>query len=159
MRALITTNYISTLHHRKGTLWKDWVDSNKGTWVEIDTTHMFNNQYNTKCGMRIFDIHIDKIEGDVRTDKNIFFVSNPNGIDPVKKVDFDDHLKNKRFLSCHSVNGNHYRIARRSNIEFVLCGDDVYLTNNIGYTHVKDSKLSANEKKILAYCVQRIKAM
>ena len=39
-----------------------------GSWVEIDTTYLFNNQYNTKDGKRIFDKDIAKIDGDIRAD-------------------------------------------------------------------------------------------
>ena len=37
-----------------------------GEWVEIDTACLFNNQYNTKDGKRIFDQEISRIVGDVR---------------------------------------------------------------------------------------------
>lgn len=39
---------------------------NNGEWTEIDTTYLFNNQYNTKDGKRIFDGDIFRIDGDVR---------------------------------------------------------------------------------------------
>ena len=37
-----------------------------GEWVEIDTACLFNNQYNTKDGKRIFDQEISRIVDDVR---------------------------------------------------------------------------------------------
>lgn len=37
-----------------------------GEWVEIDTVYLFNNQYNTKDGKRIFDQDISRIVGDIR---------------------------------------------------------------------------------------------
>ena len=37
-----------------------------GEWVEIDTSNLFSNQYNTKDGRRIFDRNILRIVGDVR---------------------------------------------------------------------------------------------
>lgn len=39
---------------------------NRGKWVVIDTSHIFNNQYNTIDGYRIYDSHIQEIEDDVR---------------------------------------------------------------------------------------------
>ena len=39
---------------------------NNGEWVEIDTTYLFNNQYNTKDGKRIFDKDISRVVDDVR---------------------------------------------------------------------------------------------
>lgn len=39
-----------------------------GSWVEIDTSCLFNNQYNTTDGKRIFDGDIIRIDGDIRGD-------------------------------------------------------------------------------------------
>lgn len=36
------------------------------TWIEIDTTHLFNDQYNTVDGKRIFDKDIKEIVNDAR---------------------------------------------------------------------------------------------
>jgi len=163
MKALLTQGYISTFlnygtkeQHERNKQFKIWVAENQGKWVDIDTNCLFDNQYNTVSGFRIYDVHIDKIENDLRTDKNIFFVKNPNGKNPIKKVDFRDHLKNERFLSCYDVNGNYYRISRRSNIEFILVDSEIYITNGIGYTSLKKSRLTENEKKIVSYCANRI---
>ena len=163
MKALLTTNYISTTllygttkQHEQNKLFKQWVDDNKGKFVEIDTEHVFDNQYNTIGGFRIFDTYIDKIVDDVRTDKTIFFVKHPNGKDTIKKLDFQDHLKNKRFSSCYSVNGNYYRISRRSSIEFILVGELIYISNSIGYTALNKARLTSNEIAIVKYCANRI---
>jgi len=163
MKALLTTNYIycerqyfSSMKDREShENFKKQIKENQGKWIDIETDHIFDNQYNTKIG-RIYDTWIDKIEDDVRTDKNIFFVKHPNGKDPIKKVDFRDHLKNERFLSCYSVNGNYYRISRRSTIEFILVGSEIYTSNLIGYTPLNKSRLTENEKKIVLYCANRI---
>lgn len=163
MKAKLTTNYIHIEAFRgfkkdyeSHLQFKKWIEENKGNWINIDTKFIFENQYNTVNGHRIFDTWIDEIIDDVRTDKNIFFVKHPNGKDPIKKVDFKDHLKNKRFLSCYSVNGNYYRISRRSSIEFILVGDEIYIANSIGYTPLKKSRLSNNEMLIVKYCADRI---
>lgn len=163
MKALITTNYIyiETFRgferdYQKHLDFKKWVAKNQGKWVEIDTKCIFDNQYNTVDGYRIYDTWIDRIEDDVRDDKNVFFVANPSGKDEIKEVNFRDHLKNERFLSCSDINGNYYRISKRSNIEFVLVGENIYITNSIGYTPLKKSRLSENEKKIVSYCANKI---
>ena len=163
MKALLTTNYIyiDTFRgykkdYQKHLEFKKWVENNKGKEVEIDTTYLFDNQYNTKDGYRIYDCWIDKMINDVRTDKKCFFVKHPSGKDPIKKVNFTDHLKNERFLSCSSVNGNYYRISRRSSIEFILVGSEIYTKNGIGYETIKESDLSDNEIKMLKYCADRI---
>jgi len=151
MKALITENYIRATTSE----FRAWSKENKGKIVDIDTAHIFNNQYNTKDGFRIYDTHIKEISEDVRTDKNVFFVKHPKGKDKIKECSFEDHRKNERFLSCYSVNGNYYRISRRSSIEFILVGSEVY-TVGIGYTPLKNSRLSSNEKEIVRYCVNRI---
>jgi hypothetical protein len=163
MKALLTTNYIHVSNfigfksnYQQHLDFKTWIKENQGKWIDIDTQHIFNNQYNTISGYRIYDTYIDQVIDDVRTDKDVFFVNHPKGKDPIKKVDFRDHLKNERFSSCHSVNSNYYRISRRSSIEFILVGELVYITNSIGYTLLKKSRLTNNEKAIVNYCANRI---
>ena len=163
MKATLTTNYIYLERFRgfksdypKYLEFKKWIEENKGKTVEIDIEFLFDNQYNTKDGYRIYDTWINRIENDIRTDENIFFVKHPNGKDEVKNCNFNDHLKNKRFLSCYSLNGNYYRISRRSNIEFILASGEIYITNSIGYTALNKCRLSYNEKKLVRYCAERI---
>jgi hypothetical protein len=163
MKALLTTNYIylsnyyySSSQYKKKDEFKQWIKDNQGKEVGIDTSCIFDNQYNTVSGYRIYDTWIDSIKDDIRTDKNVFFVNHPNGKDKIKELRFRDHLKNERFYCCSSVNGNYYRISRRSNIEFVLVGELVYITNSIGYTPLNKSRLTTNEKKIVLYCANRI---
>jgi len=191
MKALLTTNYIcvdlsySRSNQEQKNKFKQWVKDNQGKEVEIDTSCLFHNQYNTISGYRIYDTWIDSIKNDVRigkkkckycgeitngenctkykecnlelfSDKNTFFIAHPNGKDKIKKLSFKDHLKNERFYSCSSINGNYYRISRRYNIDFVLVGNLIYITNNIGYTPLNKTGLTANEKKIVLYCANRI---
>jgi hypothetical protein len=163
MKALLTSNYIYIspfngfeIDKKAHENFKNWIKENQGKWIEIDTKFLFSNQYNTKSGFRIYDIMIDKIKDDKRPEDTCFFKKHPNGKDKIKDVKFKDHLKNERFLSCSSINDNYYRISRRSNIEFILVGNEIYITNEIGYITIKDSSLSMNEIKILKYCVNRI---
>jgi hypothetical protein len=166
MKVLITKNYIYThlscgtlQQHKEHKIFKNWIQNNKGKWIDIDTNYTFYNQYNTKDGYRIYDTWIDEVKDDVRNDKNIFFVKYPKGKDKISSthdIDFKDHRKNERFLSCYSCNGNYYRISRRSNIEFILVGSEIFIANDIGYTPLKKSRLSSNEIDILKYCANRI---
>lgn len=153
MQIKLVDTYISTLHAKQE--YKDFIAQNRGKWLDVDTEYVFDNQYNVG-GFRIYDVHIQAVKDDIRTDESIFFVKHPNGKDPIKDIDFNDHLKNRRFLSCYSVNGNYYRISRRSNIEFILVGTEIYTTNGIGYTPLDKARLTANEKKIVQYCADRI---
>ena len=168
MKAKLVNSYIHIAPFRgfkkdyqKHLEFKKWIEDNKWKYVDIDTEYIFDNQYNTVDGFRIFDAMIEKIVDDVRTDKNVFFVNFPNGKNEIKKVDFQDKMKNKRFYSCYSVNENYYRISRRSNIEFILAGanNEIWITNGIGYNRLNDCNLTSNEIKILNYCREKIIAL
>lgn len=119
---------------KAGRTMHEYLLSKRGKWVEIDTKHLFDNQYNTTDGYRIYDTDIERIEGDLRTDRNVFFVKHPNGHDPIKKG-FDvmqrDHVK-EGYYSAYEVNGLFYRISKRENIEFVLVNGVPYSVG-IGY--------------------------
>ena len=47
---------------------KEFFIENAGKWVEIETEHLFKNQYNTK-NYRIYDTHIDAVRDDARIGK------------------------------------------------------------------------------------------
>ena len=158
MQAKIVDTYIylDNFHNSKEAKkhsdnFRNFLDENKGKFVDIETKFIFDNQYNCK-GFRLYDTMISEIKNDVRTDENIFFVKHPKGKDKIKKIDFKDWKTKRRFYGCSSVNGNYYRISRRSNLEFILVGSEVYMTNSIGYTPLKKSMLSDNEKKIILEC-------
>lgn len=38
----------------------------QGQWLEVDTQYLFNNQYNTVCGLRVMDKHVIEIKNDKR---------------------------------------------------------------------------------------------
>ena len=163
MKALLTKNYIYISpfvgfrkYYNKHLEFKKWVKENQGKWVDIDTKYLFNNQYNTVDGYRIYDTWIDRIKGDVR--EKSFFKKHPNGKDKIKDVDFKDHRKNERFISCSDVNRNYYRVSRMHNLEFIIADNEIY-TVGIGYTPIKESGLSDNEISIIKYCADRIKEM
>lgn len=42
-----------------------WIEDNRGKWVEVETDHLFNNQYNTDTA-RIYDTQIDAVRDDAR---------------------------------------------------------------------------------------------
>ena len=169
MKALITKNYISFSNYFYGTkeqiqAQKDFqkrVKENQGNWIEVETKHLFDSQYNTSIG-RLHDTWIDEIQDDERNPIDFpkcFFLKHPKGKDKIKDIRFEDHLKNERFLSCSSINGNYYRILRRSSIEFILVGELIYICNGYNYTLLKDTRLTPNEKSIVIYCANRIKEL
>lgn len=156
MRALIA-EYANSWGHpsKENSNLHDFLFTRRGKWVEIDTKFLFDNQYNTVDGYRIYDVHIAKIENDERTEQS-FFVRHPDGIDPIKPIDITnrDHKK----AGFYSLSGypslGYYRISRRSNIHFVLVNGLPYIHNGIGY--YKNYNLTNGEKKILAKCVKLV---
>ena len=44
---------------------RDYLKENEGKWLEVETAHLFNNQYNT-AEYRIYDSMIEEIKDDVR---------------------------------------------------------------------------------------------
>jgi hypothetical protein len=69
MKALIKKAHKVYGQQARGSKINEWLEENSGQWVEIDTAHLFNDQYNTVDGFRIFDSYIDAIEDDERTNK------------------------------------------------------------------------------------------
>lgn len=71
MKALIktTANNWGSAHEKNGKLIHEYLVANRGKWVDIDTSHLFNNQYNTLDGFRIFDKDIKEIKEDARLNK------------------------------------------------------------------------------------------
>lgn len=157
MKALIKTT-ANEYGHRVKQL-SDYLVANRGKYVEIDTEHLFENQYNTVDGFRIYDTHIEHIIDDARVGipefENCFFIKNPQGHDPIKKFNImhTDHKK-AGYGSAYSVNGNYYRISRRSSIEFVLVKGVPYITNGIGYRKYKGN--NDNERRIVKNVVKLI---
>ena len=47
---------------------RQYLKNNEGNWIEVETAHLFTNQYNTK-DFRLFDSHIEAVENDARIDK------------------------------------------------------------------------------------------
>lgn len=67
--AYVHTSNITRENPEKMSLRK-YLLKTEGTWVEIDTDYLFDNQYNTKSGYRISDNMIDAIEDDARVINN-----------------------------------------------------------------------------------------
>ena len=158
MKALIAKHanaYGERCRNKNAISLHDYLMDNVGKWVDIETKYVFDNQYNTADGFRIYDVHIERIEGDTRTEP-CFFIENPNGIDPIKPIRIDH--RNHKKEGYYSLSGfpelGYYRISRRSNIHFVLVNGTPYIHNGIGY--YKDYDLTNGEKKILAKCVKLV---
>jgi hypothetical protein len=177
MKALIKLNAARYGNQRGDKSTHEFLLTNRGKFVEIDTKNLFDNQYNAE-GFRIYDNDIERIEDDARIGlgrcnycgqvakeceehkeyfkpfDDAFFIKNPNGVDAIKEVNINVDHKQEGYYSFYSVNGLYYRISRRSNIEFVLVGGVPYLVG-IGYTHYKKAKLTNGEIKILEKVIEK----
>lgn len=189
MKALIrkTASDWGNINNRKPESLHNYLLANRGKWVTIDTKHLFNDQFNTVDGFRIYDNHIQMIQDDERAtigkcnycgsltehalpclkraecvqygveDLNNNFFTH-NSAGPDEVIQLNIYGKNnKDFWSLYSVNDLYYRISRRNNIEFVLVGGVPYIVNGINYKHYLKARLSQNEIRILLKAVKIIK--
>ena len=47
---------------------REWLKENEGKWVEVETDHLFTNQYNTS-NMRVLDSQVEAVSDDARIGK------------------------------------------------------------------------------------------
>jgi len=119
---------------------REYLKTNVGKWIEIDTKFLFNNQYNTIDGYRLYDAHIDSVKNDARNYKNF----------PDKDVAFLDwkgikpiiiHVDEKKIGSYNLVSYpelNYYRFSNaRKTINFIFWDDTYFIFNGIGYKKSK----------------------
>jgi hypothetical protein len=189
MKALIrkTASDWGNKNNRKPESLHNYLLANQGKWVTIDTQHLFNDQFNTVDGFRIFDNHIQMIQDDERAtigkckycgnltehalpclkhaecvqygveDLNDNFFAH-NPAGPDEVIKINIYAKNtKDFWGLYSVNDLYYRICRRNNIEFILVGGVPYIVNGINYKHYLKARLTQNEIRILLKAVKIIK--
>lgn len=133
--------------HTRNNDFRDFLKKNEGKFVKVDTKYLFDNQYNVK-GFRVTDDMISEIKGDKRAReyKTYYFLSNSKR-PTLKKVDLKG---TKDWYSVYDVNGQYYRISRRSNIEFFRGLDgEIYVGKGIGFKHISKARLSQNEARIL----------
>jgi hypothetical protein len=188
MKALIrkTASDYGNSNNSKPESLHNYLLANRGKWVTIDTKHLFNDQFNTVDGFRIFDNHIQAIKDDARatvgkckycgslTEHALPCLKHAEcinyGVNDLNKNFFtknpsgpDDIIKiniysknNKDFYSFYSVNDLYYRISRRNNIHFVLVNNVPYIVNGINYKHYLKANLTANEVRILLKAVKLI---
>ena len=49
---------------------RKYLQENAGKWIEIDTSFLSDNQYNSVDGIRIYDVMIDAVQNDARIGKS-----------------------------------------------------------------------------------------
>jgi hypothetical protein len=121
---------------------RQWLQDNVGKFIEIDTSHLFNNQYNTKNGYRIYDTMIDAIKGDVRKKGKAYGVSSEpediafldwGGIKPQILPNIPDKkFGSYQFNSYPSLNYHRLYNARQT-INFIYTNGKYYISSGIGY--------------------------
>jgi hypothetical protein len=131
--------YASSSYGKSGL--QQFLKENVGKFIEIDTSHLFNNQYNTKNGYRIYDTMIDAIKNDARIKgkgygpnkevEDIAFLDwggiKPT-ILPIEKKKFGTY----EFETYPSLNYYRLRNARQT-INFIYYNGKYYISNGIGY--------------------------
>jgi len=131
---------------------REYLKSNTNKWVEIDTNYLFDDQYNTVDGFRIYDTMISAIKNDARIGIKQFENSTEccflkwNGIKPYPRPLPKDlpttiakpnpQFKNEYLIGTYRLNiiNQHYCLANgRQSIKFLFHDGDYYLTTGIGY--------------------------
>lgn len=121
---------------------RKWLQDNVGKFIQIDTSHLFNNQYNTMNSYRIYDTMIDAIKGDVRKKGKAYGVSSEpeeiafldwGGVKPQILPNIPDKkFGSYQFESYPSLNYHRFRNARQT-INFIYSNGKYYVSNGIGY--------------------------
>ena len=135
--------YASKIVRNVGDNLSQWLKNNTGKFIQIDTTHLFNNQYNTlNSSYRIYDTMIDAIKGDVRKKGKPYGVSSEpeeiafldwGGVKPQILPNIPDKkFGSYQFESYPSLNYHRFRNARQT-INFIYSNGKYYVSNGIGY--------------------------
>lgn len=153
--------------------------ANRGQWFGVETDYLFDNQYNINIegfgGVRIYDVWISEIEGDLRETslfKDEFKGLTPalydfgylskdnerfwkdgmyhNDSHPLAKYLKKDFTLEFRFSHGHYVLTNH----RQTNFKFVYKDGKFYEWNGIGYKLCKSLK-----GKVRADQIEPLKAL
>ena len=131
---------------------KEYLTSKVNQWVEIDTNYLFDDQYNTVDGFRIYDTMISAIKNDARIGIKQFENSAEccflkwNGIKPYPRplpkelptsiAKQNQQFKNEYLIGTYRLNivNQHYCLQNgRQSIKFLFYNGDYYLTTGIGY--------------------------
>jgi hypothetical protein len=64
--ACVYASRIVTARDNYENVQRNYLKENAGKWIEIDTSHLFDNQYNSVDGIRIYDTMIDAVQNDAR---------------------------------------------------------------------------------------------
>jgi hypothetical protein len=133
--------YASNITYGRGNSLRDFLKENSGKWIEIDTKHLFNNQYNTESGYRIYDTMIDAIKNDARK-KGVGYGVNGE-IEDIAFLEWKGikphiiDIPKKKFgtYEFESMLGlNYYRLRNsRQKIDFIYYDGKYFISNGIGY--------------------------
>lgn len=132
----------------------EFLVSNAGKWVEVETNHLFDNQYNTKSGFRVYDYHVSQVLSDER---ELCIFNEWQGKKPCiclflhlnykQLPKWEDHYSIydtiiKDFNLSYNLNGNHYVFTNhcKTLFKFVYRDGVFYESNGIGYKKLKSLK-------------------
>ena len=142
----IKLNKIAYVFASNDTETREWFKANAEKWIEVETEHMFENQYNA-AKYRIYDTQISEIKDDVRTDEKVVFVQWGGKKPKVKHLE-RTKIGTYEIESMDSL--EYYRLSNaRKTINFVFFKDRYYVTNGIGYTKQMSLDVPADVNKKL----------
>jgi hypothetical protein len=147
----VLINEFAYIYANNGKL-REYLKNNTNNWIEIDTNFLFDDQYNTIDGFRIYDTMISSIKNDARVGNKQFETSDEccflkwNGIKPYPRVIPEDlpsnlakkstQFKNEFLIGTYTLKiiNQHYCLQNsRQTIKFLFYMGDYYLTTGIGY--------------------------
>lgn len=109
MMVLVRDGYLSTgwSMGRDQNTYKTKLESLRGKWVEVETTYLFNNQYNVE-GLRLHDEHIVEIKNDQRygptwEGKNKPFFQRIGGVMPSTACFYEQLLSDRGPLNSETL--------------------------------------------------------
>ena len=128
----------------------EFLVSNRNKWLDVETTHLFDNQYNVE-GFRVYDHHVAEVKNDLRETctfktwdgvKPQICIMNDGALLPRWAEHYSDYETFKGFNLSYNVGGSHYVFTNHSRTLFkFLYRDGVfYESNGIGYKKVRSLK-------------------
>lgn len=121
--------------------------ANRGKWLEVETEHLFDNQYNVE-GFRLYDTHITEIEGDLRKESTF---KTWGGVKPTNFFEQLEGYKNEvQFKNNYCLRGFRDSYLRMNSgynskptLDFIV--DDIgvlWECNGMGYKKLSKKSLS-----------------
>ena len=128
----------------------EFLVSNRNKWLDVDTTHLFDNQYNTER-FRIYDAHVAAVKDDLRGEcafqtwegiKPSICVMDDSTLLSRNDGYYSDDRTFKGFNLSYRIGNTHYVFTnhRKTFFKFLYRDGVFYESNGIGYEKLTSLK-------------------